>query len=171
MSIALKYAQQQLGSTGFVLLNATIAATLRPDLFPDGVGAAGSIAEANQRNTFSGLLNVTSLEATIEGFATPVPLLTRSMARLKARIAELTGYEVTELHQGTSACRSQVAAAAQQAKTEDRRRAAQADELAKLRALAQQDLPLHQCTQRTEILAARSKLAAMGEVVSGVVPT
>lgn len=177
MSTALKYAQQQLAATGFAILDATVAATLRPDLFNNGLEAAGLLGEAKRRGGYGSLLRVMTLHVTLEGVDRSADVLVRSADRLEERIEELTGFAVTSLdRQDISSgpqrrMRQEMKEYHAAAVAHRRAEIAREDELAKLSALAKQELPSHECARRREILKARRALASRGEAVSGFVPT
>lgn len=170
------YVQQQLASTGFALIQNRIATELRPDLFPNGLHAAAEFGEARQcgylgANTRDFRGPLVQLYATIEGYPESVELLTRSENRLAERIHELTGYVVTGI-QAHTPVQSRWAAGQEEDARQQARQAAQIRQkkLDKLRALAGQEVPVHLCPQRTEILRARKELADSGEAVNGFVP-
>lgn len=88
-------------------------------------------------------------------------LLARSPLRLEERITELTGYTVLKLSavQIADVRKSQDEAAARaRAERDQRQRAKEAEEWGRLRALATQEPPSHDCPLRKEILLAREKV-------------
>lgn len=166
------YAQQQLASTGFVLVDSVLASELRADLFPSGLDASTQFAEARQRNAFTGLRgSLVRLTATIAGRSNPVELIARSTDRLQQRIRELTGYEVTSL-KPAAPVEAEAERAARQARAgQSAGEHASQIRLAKLRQVAQQELPLHDCPLRRDILGARRTLAQHGGNDTGFVPS
>ncbi len=161
------YLHSQLAATGFCIVDASMAYLLRPDLFSGASAASGAIMTARKRGAIKAA-NATEHVVELKGRAGGLQLLARFTDGLEARIAETTGLTVTairspaRLPQGMrEAQREHVAVA-----NADRVREAK---VAKLRELADQELPAHDCAIRKQILAARRDLAYMGEPVSGFV--
>lgn len=137
------YTHQCLAGAGFAVINSQIAWRLRPDLFATGEDCA---AEMRKRVEADG---VVKLVATIEDVG-DCRVLARSARNLAQRIEDVVGFKVTAISEYAEPAMIQVTA-----RTVDPRDA----QLAKLRALAAQDLPAHECHARREILAARAELA------------
>lgn len=159
MSKFVTYAHQAMAACGFAVLSPEVAATLRPDLFHTGMEAAGSLGEANQHRHFHGMRGVTRLRAELAGLANPtVIVITRSMDDLDRRIEQVTGFNVLSIGPEPVAVPKD---APDQVANGGRDFAA--ERMAKLRALAAQELPSYGCTLRTEITRARQELARLGE--------
>ncbi len=165
MSKFVTYAHQQLAACGFTFLSAKIAATLRPDMFTTGTDAGYELGQASRRNAFSSLPRVTRMVAKLDGMARPLVVLTRSLDELERRIEHVTGFKVLSLEPEEKASpKMQPAPAPTRADHLPER-------LAKLRALASEDLLAHECSARPEILKARQELERMGEAEGvGFVP-
>ncbi len=159
MSKFVTYAHQAMAACGFAVLSPEVAATVRPDLFHSGMEASGSLGEANQHRHFHGMRGVTRLQAELAGLAHPtVTVITRSMDDLERRIQQVTGFKVLSIGPEPVA----VPKAAPHPTTIAAENLAVA-RMAKLRALAAQELPSYGCTLRTEITRARQELARLGE--------
>ena len=165
MSKFVTYAHQAMAACGFAVLSPEVAATLRPDLFHTGMEASGPLGEANQHRHFHGMRGVTRLQAELAGLAHPtVTVITRSMDDLERRIQQVTGFKVLSIG-------PEPVAVPKAAPSPLAGRDLKAEHLAKLRALAAQELPSYGCTLRTEITRARQELARLGEAEGvGFVP-
>lgn len=141
------YLVQALGATGFCVLDTRIAFELRPDLFASQQEALATLREPNP--PIRGVHRVT---AEISGFG-KVLVLTRSMDRLAERISWVTGREVVSVGMAPPRPKAEATpTAATTAGAEARQRRE------KLRALAAEDLPAHECVRRKEILDARAEI-------------
>lgn len=167
MSTAMKYAHQQLASTGFVILDTEVAFGLRPDLFNTAMEAVFLLGEAGAQNRLTEpSLRAAMYQAELKELGRTVTVLARSRLRLEERITELTGYTVLGLQakRPDDTRPGQAEAAAQaQLEHERRRQAKEAGELAKLRATAAKEPPAHDCPLRREILRARQEVSRREE--------
>jgi len=159
MSKATDYVAQSLASAGFALVDGEFARTLRPDLWHDGIQAAGDIGEAIRHNALMGLHGVLWGVATFEGSGRPVPVVTRSTDALATRIQWITGRKVLRLEQAEAPA-ARPKAAQPGAVTQDAAWV-EAQRIERLRKLAAQEPPEHGCALRTEILRAREELARL----------
>lgn len=157
MSIVNTYTNQQLAACGFVFSDSTVAVTLRPDLFPNGMAAAHDFAQARKTNTVTVRGTHQRLSVTLEGFDKPVPLLARSMARLAERITEATGFVVLNI------APEQPPAPAPQADVHAESKQRQQDAaLDSIKKLAAQELQPYECSHNKQVRAARAELKARG---------
>lgn len=156
MSKFVTYVHQQLAACGFAVLSGTIAATLRPDMFATGIDASSELGEANRRNAFTSLPRVMRMVVKLDGLALPLVVLTRSLDDLERRIEQVTGFKVLSLEPEEKASPKMQPAPA------PTRPDHLPERLAKLRALAAQELPTYECSARTEIIKARQELDRMG---------
>jgi len=155
MSSTQVYVDQQLGATGFVLCEPSIAFQIRPDLWS---------VLANCRTDFGPevrkiLANRAPVLFTFEGDG-PQGYVQGyggcfSQRRLEDRILELYGIELTAkiveslpMPQAPNQQASSVLIA-------------QSDDPQVLRALAAEELPTHECHKRREILSARQKIGGV----------
>lgn len=139
------YAHQALAATGFALMHSMAAWRLRPDLWPTGQECALDL----KRNL--AVDDTIALVADIEGIG-PARVLTRSTDMLVQRIQWVTGLTVHSIESEKvqdGPKRAERASAAQQQHDEN---------LEKLKRLAQQEPPTHECNLRREILRARALL-------------
>lgn len=157
MSIVNTYTNQQLAACGFVLNDSTVAVTLRPDLFPDGMAAAYDFSQARKTHSTTVRGKHQHLSATLEGFDKPIPLLARTQTRLAERITEATGFVVIELADERPAAPAPQANA--QAESKQRQQDAR---LASIKALAAQELQSYECNHNKQVRAARAELKERG---------
>lgn len=144
-----QYAIQSLAACGFAVMRSTVAWQLRPDLWSSaqecGIDFSGKV-------TLEGVIRV---NVTLDGVGV-VPVLTRSMGHLAERIQWITGYMVLKIEEEKPAAtvpdESRPMTAAQKKA---------AEHLQSLRKLAVQDLPVHDCALKRDILAARQELGRM----------
>ena len=150
-TITKRYAAQCLSGSGFAILDSRIAWQLRPDLWASGQDCAMSGWAIEVPGTVR-------ISVEIAGYGR-VRILTRSTDNLARRIEWIVGAKVEHLEEVSEAekpsdhqveWRSAVAARAE------------AERLEKLRALAAQELPSHECHLRKEILRAREEVARIG---------
>ena len=146
------YVHSQLAAAGFCILSSTWAWRLRPDLWSTAQACAGDY----RRTTVEGAHR---RRATLAD-GSDVGVLARSLDALNLRISWVTGLEVTalapEAEPATASEQADASAFAQQARARQA-----AEKLAKLKALATEDLPAHDCFQRRAILKARVDLAGL----------
>lgn len=152
MSTVTDYCTLQLSAAGFALLNPRAAMRLRPDLWPNaGMVCAGEFGQQkHQPPQMAALFPGAALYmAHIDGLGA-IPVLAYSTDELERRINWMTGYRVERLDAFQSkeptVTPIRDGIARHQARME------------KLRHLAQQEPPSHDCHLRREILAARAEL-------------
>jgi hypothetical protein len=145
------YALEAAAAAGFAVMHIRVAAMLRPDLYPHG----NACRDFSQNITLPG---AKAMKVKLDGLGEPVPVLTRSTRRLAERIEEVTGISAFVIGEMVAAP-PQALPKGDPLAAEARRR--NEDKLAKLRELAAQDLPSHDCSLRHEILAARTELARL----------
>lgn len=166
MSKFVTYAYQQMAGSGFAVLSPQVAATLRPDLFSGGMEASGWLGEAHHHFavTRPGVIRLRAKLPELANQAAPVIVLTRSMDDLARRIEQVTGFKVQSLA-------PDVPAKPKPAPSPVAGRDLAAERLDKLRKLAAQELPAHECAIRKEIIKARQELQRLGEAEGvGFVP-
>ena len=143
-----QYAIQSLAACGFAVMRSTVAWKLRPDLWGSAQECGVSFAKVEIEGTLR-------LTVTLAGVGA-VPVLTRSMDRLAERIEWITGAKVEGIEEERPTTRD---ASAQPAAIESQRVAA--DKLDRLKALAAQEPPSHDCALRRDILKARADVERM----------
>lgn len=155
MSTATEYAEQQLAATGWAAINLNVAMRLRPSLW-GGLGTNALHDFGQARNSAESLMahfsGVRLYEAKVESIGR-VKLLARSPQFLVERMTWILGLEVSDVEEID---------ARPPIPTEARREPKTDDKLIRLRLDAAQEPPAHQCTRRTEILAARAELESRG---------
>lgn len=149
------FIQQQLASTGWAPINADFAEFLTPD----ARRARGDLeAGARMPETLLRQFERTALCRARVGAFGDVLILYRSPANLAERISYLSGYRVALIEDAALAdLKAPIKAVHPKAPS---RAAPKEDVEARLRNLAAQEPPAHECALRREILAAR---AALGE--------
>lgn len=161
MSKAAKYIHEALASGGFAVIDAEVAATLRPDLWSrGGAEAGGDLLLLRRTNQLVGLRGVHRMTVRLRGIDRDLLVLTRSLDLLDRRIQWVTGREVVALEHEIQA----PAAPARNDLTAGAARRAEEDRLRALRALAEQEPPSHDCSLRREILRAREEVARLDRV-------
>lgn len=143
-----QYAIQSLAACGFAVMRSTVAWKLRPDLWGSAQDCGVSFAKVEIEGTLR-------LTVTLAGIGA-VPVLTRSLDRLAERIEWVTGVRVEKIEAEQPAA---VVGNAQPAFIESQRAAA--DQLARTKALAATEPPLHDCALRRDILKARADVERM----------
>jgi len=93
---AMKYVHESLAATGFVVMHHEIAATVRPDIWGDGMECRKDIHAQTTRNALGGLKPL-RYRAILRGIQGAVPLLARSPKQLAERIELITGFQVDEV--------------------------------------------------------------------------
>lgn len=143
------YATQALAACGFAVMASVVAYRLRPDLWASGQDCAFDFKG-------SGLLidGAFRVMAIVDGVGT-FPVLTRSRDQLAQRIEWVTGFKVERIEDEPAA--QDAAPTNQVTAAEIRAR----EQLARIKALAAQELPAHDCALRKDILAARAELERM----------
>lgn len=140
-----QYANQCLASAGFAIMSPVFAWQLRPDLWASpqdcGVSFASGIPADGAKRLLARFAD-----------GTQAPILTRSMDLLEKRIEWVAGQKVVSLSDPKQPEQSRVIRA-----PTDVERQAEANR-AKLRDLAAQEPPAHDCAMRKDILAARKEL-------------
>lgn len=150
MSKTLDYLAQSLAATGFAIVDSQWAYTLRPDLWSTGQEC---VMDFRPQKILT-LERTKRMIATIDG--RQIPLLARGTKDLVNRIEMLTGAKVENLTVDSLP----TAAATPARRSEPLQKAA--DRREKLRQLADQVPPAHDCSLRKEILAARAELGMAG---------
>lgn len=92
----MKYVHEALAATGFVVLHHEIAATIRPDIWGDGMECRKDINAQTTRNALGGLKPM-RYRATVRGIQGAVPLIARSPKQLADRIELITGFQVDDV--------------------------------------------------------------------------
>ena len=141
------YAHQCLASSGLAVMDSRIAWQLRPDLWSTGHDCACD------RWTTTTADGATRYTVHMDGLGA-VHVLARSRDQLEQRLEWITGRNVTDVSPFQEkpvleSSNNGQAFAAQMRETE---------RLDKLRTLAAQELPTHECHTRREILRARAEL-------------
>lgn len=88
------YAGACLAGSGFVILDAEIAMTLRPDLWWSGIEAAGDVSTARFRQVIEAWPHLSRFSCRIDGADHNVVVLTRSSDQLAQRIEWIVGRPV-----------------------------------------------------------------------------
>lgn len=147
-----RYASQCMAGAGFAIMDSRLAWQLRPDLWASAQDCALS---GGWKQDMPG---ASRMQADIEGLGL-VAVLTRSADNLAQRIEWVTGAKVKDVQEAPAA--EDQPKASSQSWQEHAKRAAD-EKLARLRELAAQEPPSHDCHVRREILRARNELAAIG---------
>ena len=141
------YAFDCLAAAGFAVMSPAVAYSLRPDLWAcvqDCARTLGAKAE------IPGTLRMT---AVLDGVG-QVPVLTRSTDQLAKRIEWVTGHKVSDLRPA----RPEPVAPEVPSHLSQEKAAKEAERMARVRKLAGEALPTHDCEFRREIVAARREL-------------
>jgi hypothetical protein len=146
MSKTKLYATQCLAASGFAMMGAVVAYRLRPDLWASGQECAFDFKPGTRVEDIARML------AIIPGVGN-IPVLARSTDQLAQRIEWVTGFKVEKIEDEPVATAAPTQAPVN---LESQRRAA--EKLERLRELANQRMPEHDCARRKEILAARIEL-------------
>jgi hypothetical protein len=158
----IEYAEQQLAATGFAIINLKAAMRLRPSLW-GGVGTNALHDFGQARHSAESLLvhfaGARLYQANVESIGR-VKVLARHPQFLAERMAWILGLEVSDVQEIDARPRLPMAEP-HKPKTDDK--------LIRLRITAAQDLPAHQCSSRSDILAARAELESMGVAVEPAV--
>lgn len=155
----LTYVTQSLAHSGLALANTEWAFKLRPDLWASAQGCMIDFGEVYQKGDLANLAimaNVHRLSVTILGSDRPAQVLARSLDNIEQRIEWLTGARVVSVETWQDAPRPDQAPAVFEARN------AKDEKLKRLRLMAEEDPPSHDCARRREILAARAELAQTG---------
>jgi len=156
MTKVMTYLTQSLASSGLALANSEWAFKLRPDLWVTAQDCAYSFGMdcQNPSGDLASVPNVHRLAAMIAGADRPVNVLARSTNMLDKRISWLTGARVESIGAWQEAPKAaRVAVVSDEQHNQD-------EKLRRLRELAEQEPPDHDCLRRRSILAARAELAA-----------
>lgn len=146
-SRSVSYARQCLAASGFAILDPRIAYELRPDLWASGQDCAITFS---RKQVLEGTQRIV---ATVEGVG-QVVVAARSLDNLAQRLEWIIGRKVSDI-------RPVVAEAAPQEAPSLLRQEQAAKEtyrLARVRKMAGEALPSHDCQHRRDILAARAEL-------------
>lgn len=148
------YVSQQLAYTGFVLTSVYHAHKLRPDLSDSAQAAIGLLGISKEFFKIR-LFNVRHFNAKFNN-GLDCEVWSRSSTRLAERIEELTGWQVSSIDEIFETDRVPT-----RSKSELAQEQAKADHITKLKKLAEQEPPAHDCSNRREILAARDELRSL----------
>ena len=88
---AMTYAIDAMAASGFVVLDAVVAMELRPDLWRDGAIARAELASDRFQVALRALNHTSRSLVKLDGVEGDVPVQTRSMRELAARIEFVTG--------------------------------------------------------------------------------
>jgi hypothetical protein len=146
-SRSVSYARQCLAASGIAILDPRIAIELRGDMWASLQDCAitfsrKQVLEGTQR-----------LVATVDGYG-PVLIAARSLDNLAQRLEWIIGREVSDLRPAPV----ESAAPPAPGLLRQEQAAKEAERLARVRKLAGESLPGHDCELRREILAARREL-------------
>lgn len=146
-SRSVSYARQCLAAQGFVILDPRLAYELRPDLWAGGQDCAITFS---RRQLLEGTQRIV---ASVDGYGS-VLIAARSLDNLAQRLEWIVGAKVSELRPAP------VESVAQPAPGQLRQEQAakEAERLARVRKVAGEELPNHDCNMRREIIAARREL-------------
>ena len=158
MNPVMDYIHQSLATAGFAIIDVEMAATLRPDIILNGVCAASDIGAIHARNALNNIPGLIRLRVKLAGQDRMMLVVTRSTDMLADRIQWITGgvVEVLEPEEAVPVPVSEESPIVADARKRE------VERLAKLRALAAQEPPAHECHMRREIFKARAELAAIG---------
>lgn len=93
----LQYAHQSLAASGFAVIAASVAATLRPDLWTSGMECVADFSSVDAKNKLGYIVGVQRLTARLAGIDRPVLVLTRSTDQLAQRMEWVTGFKVEQI--------------------------------------------------------------------------
>lgn len=162
MSTVIEYAEQQLAATGWAAIHLNVAMRLRPSLW-GGIGTNALHDFGQVRHSAESLLahfaGARLYQANVESIGW-VKVLARHPQFIAERMAWVLGLDVSDV-QEIDARPPLPTAARREPKTDDK--------LIRLRMVAAQELPAHQCSNRSDILAARAELERLGIVVEPAV--
>lgn len=161
---AFDYTAQSLAATGFAILDGEVAHLLRPDLWHDATGAGHDLLALLQSNGLGRLREVHWGTLRLAGRDRAMPIAVRGFEALAERVEAVTGRRVLALG-AAEAPRAPVPAPVRSEVARDAAWVA-SQRIAKLRALAAQELPAHGCTLRSEILRARDELARLDQAAA-----
>jgi len=155
MSKAVHYATQALAASGFAILGSQVAVAMRPDIWSSAMECSGDFVTAKQRNAFAAIPGVHRRQVKLAGVDRPLMVLTRSLDMLEKRIEWVTGFKVETLtdEELPEPVRTVTPAPVVEAKRSEESR------IARLRDIANEKLPTHDCQLRKDIIAAREELA------------
>lgn len=154
MTTVQTYATQQLAATGFAVIDYRAAMLLRPDLWPSaGMVCRGEFGQACNQARRLNIPGAKLYRFNINGIG-PVDVLARCADDLASRMRLVMGMTCAELPAGTEEPEPPVVV------TNERAILLQAKRN-KLRRLASQEPPAHECSLRRDILAARAELERM----------
>jgi hypothetical protein len=157
MSNVSTYAIQQLAATGFAIINHVAAMTLRPDLWPNaGMVCRGEFGQARNQANRLNIQGAKVFMASIEGIG-QVDILARCPDDLAQRVWLILGVPVEMLPTLTDPLPTPAVPAVDRGNKNLER-------MEKLRGLAAQELPGHDCSLKRGILAARAELASLEPV-------
>lgn len=91
-----QYLHQSMAATGFCIVNGGIAASLRPDLWPNGNECSGDFMAA-KKHGFDAPHGAQAYLLRVKGHSTDLHLLARNHDQLAQRIEWVTGKEVQEV--------------------------------------------------------------------------
>jgi hypothetical protein len=152
------YIGQQLASSGFVLCEPAIAYKLRKDIWPSGQSCGLDFLSPSVKAALANMANIMfKFEGSgVRGFGGAA-----TMTRLVERIHEVTGLnlEVEAITRADLLGEAKTTQAALAISNEHERK--ERERIEKLKALAAQEPPTHDCAHKREILIAREKLARM----------
>lgn len=92
----MKYVHESLAATGFVVLHHEIAATVRPDIWGDGMECRRDIHAQTTKNAM-GSINAPRYRALLTGINGLITILARSSKQLADRIETITGFQVEDI--------------------------------------------------------------------------
>lgn len=151
----IEYAEQQLAATGWAAVDLKIAMRLRPSLW-GGIGTNALHDFGQSRHSADSLLahfpGARLYQATVESIGR-VKVLARHPQFLAERMAWILGLDVADVVEIDARPAIQTSAP-HQPKTDDK--------LVRVRLVAAQVPPAHNCTLRRDILAARAELERRG---------
>jgi hypothetical protein len=157
-----EYAEQQLAATGWAAINLNVAMRLRPALW-GGIGTNAlhdfGRAQHSAEALLAQLQGARLYQANVESIGR-VKVLARHPQFLAERMAWILGLEVSDVQEIDARPRLPMAEP-HKPKTDDK--------LIRLRITAAQELPAHQCSSRSDILAARAELESLGVAVEPAV--
>ena len=90
-----QYLHQSMAATGFCIVNGGIAASLRPDLWPNGSECSGDFMAA-KKHGFDAPHGAQAYLLRIKGYSTDLHLFARNPDQLAQRIEWITGRQVLE---------------------------------------------------------------------------
>ncbi|MDD2701576.1 MAG: hypothetical protein PHH36_10090 [Sideroxydans sp.] len=147
-----RYATEQLASTGFVLLHYQTAFKLRPDIWATPTNCMCDLNIGKEDELALHRLGAVLFKASSSGQNATMCGATRSMIDLEKRIELIAGVTLANV---VSVDTFQIVAPKAMAPVKP-------DDTTELQAIAEMELPVHDCAQRKRILRARQTLAERG---------